>query len=178
MLSGHIPWSRALPLGMGLLLLSQWSGQSAYGQARVPDALPGGSLNPASIAKYVTPLVIPPAMPPFTTDAIDYYVIAVRQFQQQILPPGLPPTTVWGYGAVSDPGTFNYPAFTIEAQVDRPVRVKWVNGLVDASGNYLPHLLAVDPTLHWANPPGGTDGRDMHPTFSSTPVPTPGRSLS
>ena len=174
MLSGHIPWSRALPLGMGLLLLSQWSGQSAYGQARVPDALPGGSLNPASIAKYGTPLVIPPAMPPFTTDAIDYYVIAVRQFQQQILPPGLPPTTVWGYGAVSDPGTFNYPAFTIEAQVDRPVRVKWVNDLVDASGNYLPHLLPVDPTLHWANPPGGTDGRDMHPTFSSTPGPYTG----
>ena len=26
------------------------------------------------------------------------------------------------------------------------------------SGNYLPHLLPVDPTLHWANPPGGTTG--------------------
>src|SRR6266496_2513815 len=133
-------------------------------------ALPGGSLDPTSIPKYVTPLVIPPAMPPVTqSEASDRYEIAVRQFQQQVLPPDLPPTTVWGYGSDADPSTFNYPAFTIEAQVDRAVRVKWINGLVDASGNYLPHLLPVDPTLHWANPPGGTDGRDMHPTFSSTP---------
>ena len=40
----------------------------------------------------------------------------------------------------------------------RPVRVKWINDLVDANGNYLPHLLPVDPTLHWANPPGGRRG--------------------
>jgi hypothetical protein len=36
-------------------------------------------------------------------------------------------------------------------------------------------LLAVDPTLHWANPPQGSDpaydtsGRDTHLTFTSTP---------
>jgi bilirubin oxidase len=42
--------------------------------------------------------------------------------------------------------------------------VKWVNGLVDSSGNYLPHLLPVDQTLHWANPPGGSTGRDMRGT--------------
>jgi bilirubin oxidase len=39
------------------------------------------------------------------------------------------------------------------------VRVKWINGLVDDHGHYLPHLLAVDPTLHWANPPGPRDAR-------------------
>ena len=38
------------------------------------------------------------------------------------------------------------------------MRVKWINELVDANGNYLPHLLPVDPTLHWANPPGGIAG--------------------
>ena len=45
------------------------------------------------------------------------------------------------------------------------MRVKWINDLKDANGNYLPHLLPVDPTLHWANPPGGATGRDTRPTF-------------
>src|SRR6185369_5644313 len=69
------------------------------------------------------------------------------------------------------PGTFNYPAFTIEANFNRPVRVKWINDLKDSTGHFRPHLLAVDPTLHWANPPGGGEGRDMRPTFASTPGP-------
>ncbi len=47
--------------------------------------------------------------------------------------------------------------------------MKWINGLVDANGNCLPHLLPVDPTLHWANPPGGTEGRDTRPQFTSPP---------
>jgi len=34
---------------------------------------------------------------------------------------------------------------------------------------FLPHFLPVDPTLHWANPPGGRDGRDSTPTFARTP---------
>ncbi|HMN61572.1 MAG TPA: multicopper oxidase domain-containing protein, partial [Anaerolinea sp.] len=69
---------------------------------------------------------------------------------------------------------FNYPAFTIEAQVNKPVRVRWVNQLyktVELAGGgtkkaYLPHLLPVDPTLHWANPPGPIDSR---PSFEATP---------
>ena len=103
---------------------------------------------------------------------VDYYEISMRQFAQQILPAGLPATTVWGYGggqsAQSKRGLLvhNAPSLTIEAQWNRPVRVKWINDLVDANGNYLPHLLPVDPTLHWANPPGGTDGRDTRPTFT------------
>ncbi len=63
----------------------------------------------------------------------------------------------------------NAPSLTIEAKYNKPVRVKWINDLVDANGNYLPHLLPVDQTLHWANPPGGTAGRDTRPTFTSTP---------
>jgi FtsP/CotA-like multicopper oxidase with cupredoxin domain len=108
---------------------------------------------------------------------IDYYEIAMRQFTQQILPAGLPATTVWGYGpafAGATPAIFNAPSLTIEAKHGTPVRVKWLNQLVDAQGNYLPHLLAVDPTLHWANPPGGTDGRDMRPMFEVTPPPYAG----
>jgi spore coat protein A, manganese oxidase len=137
-------------------------------------SIPGGSLDPAAFQKYVTPLVIPPAMPRFSAiqgNTTDYYEITVRQFEQQILPPDKPKTTVWGYGSVAHSGTFNYPAFTIEAAADRPVRVKWINGLVDGAGNYLPHLLPVDPTLHWANPPGGLSGRDTRPQFGTTPGP-------
>ncbi|HET9249047.1 MAG TPA: multicopper oxidase [Actinomycetota bacterium] len=146
---------------------------------RWPPALAGiegGSLDPADIARYRMPMVIPPAMP--RTGArgrnLQYYEIAVRQFRQQILPSSLPPTTVWSYGSVHHPGTFHYPAFTIEAAWRTPVRVKWVNDLVDANGDFLPHLLPVDPTLHWANPPGGVEGRDMRPVFDETPGPYTG----
>jgi bilirubin oxidase len=135
-------------------------------------ALLGGTLDPTTVDKYVTRLVVPPAMPSVTSirnRSIDFYLIAVRQFRQQILPPGWPMTTVWSYGSIPHRKTFHYPAFTIEAAVDRPVRVKWVNDLVDGDGGYLPHLLPVDPTLHWANPPGGLSGRDMRPSFASTP---------
>jgi FtsP/CotA-like multicopper oxidase with cupredoxin domain len=123
--------------------------------------IPGGTLPPRVIPKFVTPLVIPPAMPPADSEGgVDYYRIAVRQFRQQILPAPWPRTTVWSYGAVDYPTTFNYPAFTIEATADRATRVTWINQLMDARGRYLPHLLAVDQTLHWANPPGGPTGRD------------------
>ncbi len=137
-------------------------------------------LDPNGIPKYALPLIIPPAMPrtsklPVRMEKnVDYYEIAVRQFQQQILPPGMPPTTVWSYGSANHPGTFNYPAFTIEAKFQQPVRVKWINDLKDAAGNYLPHLLPVDQTLHWANPPGGPDGRDSRPAFAGTPGPYTG----
>jgi FtsP/CotA-like multicopper oxidase with cupredoxin domain len=138
--------------------------------------IPGGTLDPTTIDKYQTPLVIPPAMPLTDTVVVkggknvEYYEIAVRQFQQQILPEGMPSTTVWSYGSVQHPGTvaeggtFNYPALTIEATWNKPVRVKWINDLVDANGDYLPHLLPVDQTLHWANPPGGIAGRDKRGT--------------
>src|SRR5512144_1485210 len=112
-------------------------------------------LDPASIQKYVTPLVIPPAMPP---TGRDYYEIAVRQFTQQILLAGMPATTVWGYGSVNHAGSCNYPAFTIETRHGCRVKVRWINDLVDEEGRFLPHLLPVDQTLHWANPPGGRPG--------------------
>ncbi len=119
--------------------------------------IPGGTLDPTIIPKYVRELVIPPAMPPVSAN---YYEIAVRQFQQQILPFSLPPTTVWSYGSANNAATFNYPAFTIEATYNTPVTVKWINQL-RAQGKFLPHLLPVDQTLHWANPPGGLAGLDM-----------------
>jgi len=129
----------------------------------IAQPLPGGTLDPTTLPKYVMPLFIPPEMPTSATPSGftgRYYEIAVRQFEQQILPAGFPMTTVWGYGSVTDPATFRYPAFTIESTVDEPVRVKWINDLIDKKGKFLRHILPVDQTLHWANPPGGIAGRD------------------
>ena len=156
--------------------------------------LPGGSLDPYQIPKYVDPLVIPPEMPDagFISEPggkrARYYEIEIVQFEQRILPSKgmsgrrgrtpMPKTTVWSYAAVGHPETRHYPAFTIEAEVDQPTRVKWINNLVDESGNFLPHLLPVDQTLHWANPPRAcADGSSRSdctgddPAFYEGPVP-------
>ena len=161
--------------------------------------LPGGTLNPLLIPKYVTPLVIPPVMKKAPGAATNDYDIAVRQFKQQILPGGIwntvstaairlctfPATTVWSYGPAADPmpdsstslvvalgiapagnSQFNYPAYTIENTSFATTTVDWVNQLVvdpvgcktstnpatDTACNYIPHLLPVDRSLHWANP--------------------------
>src|SRR5918993_1640018 len=166
--------------GAGLFFIGQVGGLPF----KIPvaaAAIPGGSLDPTTIPKYQTAMLIPPVMPRAGTTTmpggkpVDSYEISVRQFAQQILPLGFrPPTTVWGYGAVAAQSSgglkiHNAPSLTIEAQYNRPVRVKWINELVDGSGNFLPHLLPVDPTLHWANPPGGTADRDTRPTFTETP---------
>ena len=142
--------------------------------------VPGGTLDPTTIPKFRTPMLIPPVMPRAAVltrrgaKPVDYYEISMRQFAQQILPAGFNPTMVWGYGgrsAQSNRGLLihNAPSLTIEASWNRPVQIKWINELVKSNGDYLPHLLPVDPTLHWANPPGGMAGRDSRPTFDATP---------
>ena len=167
----------------------------AFNKFGVPEGIAqisGGSLDPASVPKYQTPLLVPPVMPKAGTIVrrggknVDYYEISMRQFSQQILPAGFPATTVWGYGAVSADRKrglliHNAPSLTIEARWKAPVRIKWINDLTDANGKFLPHLLPVDPTLHWANPPQGSDPavygsgpRDSRPVFTSTPGPYTG----
>jgi FtsP/CotA-like multicopper oxidase with cupredoxin domain len=126
--------------------------------------VPGGSLDPLTIPKYVTPLVIPPVMN--NTGTANDYDIAVRQFKQQILPGGLwatlpgctgqncafPATTVWSYGPAADPtpavapdptSQFNYPAYTMENTVNTPTTVDWMNELV-----------AIDPATGFPFPSG------------------------
>jgi len=167
--------------GAGFMLYAYLPGGGIQALAKIP----GGTLDPGDVDKYVTPLLIPPAMPRAGKvkvkggKNIDYYEIAMRQFRQQVLPASHPMTTVWGYGpnpatVQGGPVIFNAPSLTIEAKYNRPVRIKWINELVDANGSYLPHLLPVDQTLHWANPPGGTMGRDMRPEFTETPGPYTG----
>jgi FtsP/CotA-like multicopper oxidase with cupredoxin domain len=159
--------------GAGLLLPWKLKLKMAYA------AQNNGSLPPGRIDKFVSPLVKPPKFPragKFTLKGMknaDYYEIAVRQFEQQILPPRFPKTTVWSYGPadVSDAALANnplgnryfYPAFTLENKFKKPTAVKWVNGLGGKQ-----HLLPVDPSLHWANPIGRRDTRpnpDEDPTY-------------
>jgi FtsP/CotA-like multicopper oxidase with cupredoxin domain len=175
--------------GAGFVLYAYLPGGTKRALA---EPIPGGDLDPLTVPKYVTPLLIPPVMPQAGTIIMpggkpaDYYEISMKQFSQQILPAGMPATTVWGYGAVKSASSrglliHNAPSLTIEAKWNRPVRVKWINDLKGANGNFLPHLLPVDPTLHWANPPQGSDPaqygrgtRDSRPAFDSTPGPYTG----
>ncbi len=147
--------------GANLFVPWEWAQLGRFQRPLAPEAI----LDPLTIPKYETQLIVPPAMPKVSEIPLpdgsmaDYYEISMRQFKQDILPPSmsLAPTTVWSYVKEDDPTTFNYPAFSIEAQWEKPVRVKWINGLVDGSGKYLPHLFWIDQTVHWANPPGPTD---------------------
>ncbi len=182
---------------LGLVLLST----SVFAQA-----LPGGTLDPTTIPKYVTPLVIPPVINNDGT-GVDNYDIAVRQFKQQILPGGIwntingrsdafPASTVWSYGPAADPtpaiapdpgSQFNYPAYTFETLSNVRVNVRWINELVmdpddcfladgtmnpaaaAGSCDFRPHILPLDQTLHWANPPAaGCRHGDPNRTDCST----------
>ena len=142
----------AAAYGAGLYLTAKIGGKIV----RVYAQIPGGTLDPLSVSKFQTPMLIPPVMPKADKlnskmgPNVDYYEISMKQFPQQILPAPLPTTTVWGYGATSADKKkglqlHNAPSLTIEAQAGKPVRVKWINDLVDANGDYLPHLLPVDP---------------------------------
>ena len=168
-------FKKGVVLGVTILAICALSVPAVFAQA-----VPGGTLDPLTIPKYVTPLVIPPVMN--NSGTTDNYDIAVRQFKQQILPAPLPSTTVWSYGPAADPtpalapdltgaSQFNYPAYTIETTAGALVNVRWINELVanpddwfnddgtlngsaaPASGNFIPHILPLDQTLHWANPP-------------------------
>lgn len=117
-------------------------------------------LNPNLIPKYVNQLLKPPVFKPTVVkdpvtgeEHSHNYTINITGFKQQLLPPDFPLTTVWGYeGIIESPSTdastcfSSTPGATIEAIRGIPVNVQWVNNLTE------PHLFAVDPTLHWANP--------------------------
>lgn len=146
------------------------SAPEALAQTRVPDLIPADR-----IRQFAQPLVLPGTMPRAgrihtPQGKADLYDLAIRQFDQRMLPDG-PKTTVWGYGATDSASTFSTPALTIRAKRGVPTRVRWRNELVDSKGNFLPHMFAVDPTLHWANPGkepghGGVVSTDVKPDFA------------
>ena len=117
-----------------------------------------GHLAPQSIPKYMAELTRPARMSPLTRtawmDGQPTFEVGIRQFRQQVLPPGYPKTTVWGYGAAGgEIEYFSWPGPVFDVLKDQPVWVRWVNQLVDdpvrASPQFLPHLFTVDQTLHW-----------------------------
>lgn len=118
-------------------------------------------LDPNTIPMYVNQLVIPPVFEPSVVKdhhtgkvKSHNYRVTISQFTQQILPEGFPETTVWGYGSkVRDPQTGEIirdfrstPGPTFESVRHIPINVQWINNLTE------PYSLAVDPTIHWADP--------------------------
>ncbi|EGW39615.1 multicopper oxidase [Desulfosporosinus sp. OT] len=118
-------------------------------------------LDPTTSPKFAHELVVPPVFEPLivrhpvTGKVISHnYEVTVSQFTQQILPAAFPETTVWGYGGkVRIPETGEVisdfrstPGATFEAKRKIPINVQWINNLIE------PQPLAVDPTIHWADP--------------------------
>ena len=96
----------------------------------VPVALaqiPGATLDPTGIAKFQTAMLVPPVMPKAGTIVqrggknADYYEISMRQFQQRILPAGMPRRPYGDTGrsaSASNRGLLLHhaPSLTIEAR--------------------------------------------------------------
>ncbi len=121
-----------------------------------------------SIPRFVDPLPNFAALGRVTGTNL---TVSMVEFQQQVLPTGfINPTTVWGYKISNGTKTFgpHYPAFTIVAQRNTPITVKYVNNL--GTSNKFPVLqkyLTVDQTIHWADP------LKQSPSFSPYTGPVP-----
>lgn len=137
-------------------------------------------LDPLTVPKYVNQLEKPLTFVPYihkkrikkdgehSVQIQHQYAIDIGVTKEQILPPGFPMTKVYGYGGlVEDPKTgkiryhISSPGSTFEAKRGIPVIIKWRNRINE------PHFLAVDPTLHWANP----NNMPMHPEMPWPPFP-------
>lgn len=90
-----------------------------------------------TLTKYKDPLPIPSvAHPASANGCTPYYELEMTEFHQN-LHSDMPDTKVWGYGN-------RYPGPTIEAFMDQPITVKWINSLPDK------HFLPIDKTIHGA----------------------------
>lgn len=120
-------------------------------------------LDPETIPKYENQITAPP--PVYVPKEVrgkdgeiagHRYNVRMMEFRQQILPPGYPDTSVWGYGGLArdsvtgKPLGFvkNSPGPTFEATRGIPSQVTWRNMI------HSEHIFPVDPTLHWADPNG------------------------
>jgi len=154
---------------------------SVSAEAAAP--VPIGLLDPVTIPKFQNQLVGPP--PVYDPEIVEdgdgnvvshNYRVEMKSFYQQILPPPLPPTYVWGYsGNAVDaitgepvwnvPDTHvlqNSPGPTFEAIKGIPINVQWVNSIDEY------HMFAVDPTLHWADPMMLMENGLVNPPYPTT----------
>jgi spore coat protein A len=125
------------------VVLSSWGWKVKHAFAR--DTL---RLNAATHPKFVNPLPIPGRI-----DATHggNFTINMRETVQSL---GLVDadgdplmTTVWGYGQ----DAVTYPGPTLVAHRDVPVKVLWMNKLMEAPPGEA-HLLPVDTSIHLATP--------------------------
>ena len=143
-------------------------------------------MNPLNIPKFENQLSGPP--PVYKPNALftrggllqHEYTVEMASFNQQILPPSMNLLTkVWGYGGeaidaiTGAPLGFvqNSPGPTFEAIRGIPVKVTWQNNIKS------PYMLAVDPTIHWANPNNTSMPAPPYPNYppgypdAQSPVP-------
>lgn len=111
------------------------------------------------IPKYKSKLTIPPVFKPHyefdhnrDRDILTYDVDII-EIKTQMLPDGFPKTNGYAYGGIvydneccSGRYAASIPGPTFKVNADEEVLVRWHNKLDK------PHILPVDPTLHWANP--------------------------
>jgi FtsP/CotA-like multicopper oxidase with cupredoxin domain len=138
-------------VGAGLAGALPW----ALSDAAAADPEP---LDPLTIPKYAHDLTIPRvAVPRVIRDSRGRvirhdYELTSRVFRAQVLPPTLPRSTVFGYGSeVFLPGGGTEfremsPGPVFENTRGIPNRTRFRN-VMDG-----PHIFAVDPNVHWANP--------------------------
>ena len=116
-------------------------------------------LDPLAIPKYAHDLTVPRVLAPTVVRnssgrVIRHdYAMSQNVIRAQMLPPGFPQTTQWAFGGrCRIPGSSatefvaSSPGPTFENTRGIPAQVTWRNQITR------PHIFAVDPTIHTANP--------------------------
>jgi FtsP/CotA-like multicopper oxidase with cupredoxin domain len=120
-------------------------------------------LDPLSIPKFVDPMPMPLRVPVTGTSKAAPLEISMHEFQQKLLPasmytplaaPWNAGSYLWCYKAAGYPQTF--PGPTLVARVGVPTYIRYENQITgpDGTNPVLQSLIAIDQTLHWADPLG------------------------
>ncbi len=156
-------WLGRETIAVGLVLFAACTDGARLSRAKEPAGSPSSTqvpLDPLSIPKFAQELGVPRVFQPAVIMDGELvvrheYTVSVKQTTVQMLPPGFPSTTVLAYGgevklADSPAPEFvrSVPGPVFETIRGVPAFVRWRNE-IDT-----PHFLAVDPTLHFANPLG------------------------